>query len=246
MDQFAEDAQSAEAFPAYVFIEPSYFGAGQNDEHPPTDVMHGEGLLANVYNALRGNEALWQSTLLVMLYDEHGGFYDHVPPPDTIAPDENTKTFAFSKLGVRVPAVLISPWLDAGVLGTTFDHTSLLRYASDKWGLGGLGARTAQANSFSTAFTRSAARSDCPGPQAVPAATVLDANPELNAHQVALAGFTHHLEVNHTKPGAATIAAHAEAMAGGYAAQSRAVAERADQFLAQAAGATTAGAGKTE
>jgi phospholipase C len=240
MDRFAADVAAAD-FPLYVFIEPCYFGSGQNDEHPPTDVMHGEALLATVYNELRASEELWASTLFVVLYDEHGGFYDHVPPPATIAPDNNTKTFAFDRLGVRIPAVLISPWLDPGVLSTEFDHTSLLRYVSDKWNLGPLGNRTAKANSFASAFVRSSARTDCPGSLPVPAAAPSDVNPALNPHQAALAGLTHHLEVNYTKPDSRTIAAHAQAMAGGYAAQSHAVSERTTQFLS----ATTTGAGKT-
>ena len=65
-----------------------------------------------------------------------GGFYDHVEPPSTVAPDDHLENFAFDTLGVRVPALLISPWLDPGVLKTEFDHTSLLKYAADKWGLG--------------------------------------------------------------------------------------------------------------
>lgn len=241
MDRFAADAASAD-FPQYVFIEPCYFGPGQNDEHPPTDVMHGEALLATVYNELRANEALWASTLFVVLYDEHGGFYDHLPPPATIPPDGNTKTFAFDKLGVRIPALLISPWLDPGVLSTQFDHTSLLRYLSDKWKLGPLGNRTAQASSFAAALARTAARTNCPGSLTIPTAAASDANPALNAHQVALAGFTHNLEVNYTKPGPPTLASHAQAMASGYAAQSQAVSERVTQFL----GSATIGAGKTQ
>jgi phospholipase C len=75
MEDFAGDVQgSASAFPQYVFIEPSYFGANQNDQHPPTDVKHGEALIAQVYNSLRANEALWATTLLIVTYDEHGGF----------------------------------------------------------------------------------------------------------------------------------------------------------------------------
>jgi phospholipase C len=233
MADFAADvSQAADTFPEYVFIEPSYFGAGQNDEHPPTDVMHGEALVAEVYNALRMNEPLWQSTLLVLLYDEHGGFCDHVPPPATVAPDNHTKNFAFNTLGVRVPALLISPWVDPDFLPEDFDHTSLLRYATDKWGLGKLGDRVSQANSFGAALTkRSIGRTDCPGPLPIPAVQTSQSNPELNAHQAALAGFTHHLEVNYTRPGDPTLAAHSTAMAQNFTAQSHAVSERADQFL---------------
>jgi phospholipase C len=149
MPQFFTDAKGSEAnFPNYSFIEPTYFGGSQNDEHPPSDILRGEVLLAQVYNAIRANEALWEKTLLVVLYDEHGGFYDHVTPPACVAPDGNTSEFSFAQYGFRVPAVLISPWLEKQVLSDVLDHTSVLRYATDKWGLGPLGGRTAAAKSF--------------------------------------------------------------------------------------------------
>src|SRR6185436_6978276 len=74
-DRFFDKARGrAKDFPAFAFLEPSYF-VNQNDQHPPSDVMRGEVLIARVYTALRGNEELWARTLLVVLYDEHGGFY---------------------------------------------------------------------------------------------------------------------------------------------------------------------------
>ena len=246
MNQFAVDAASpASDFPQYVFIEPSYFGANQNDQHPPTDVMKGEELIANVYNELRANEGLWASTLLVILYDEHGGFYDHVPPGTSVAPDGNTKQFAFDRLGVRVPALLISPWVDPGVFDGVLDHTSLLKYATGKWGLGPLGARVAQAGSFGDALTRrSAARSDCPKNLKPSLAQAPDMTVELNAHQVALAAFTHHLEVSHTKANDSMIADHEakQRMAADFATQSAVVSERVEQFLAKGAASITAAA----
>lgn len=142
MDGFYKDAQGAEAdFPEYVFIEPSYFDETENDQHPPTGVAPGDQLIANVYNAIRGNEALWKSTLLVVTYDEHGGFYDHVPPPATVAPDNNTDEYNFTQLGIRVPTILVSPWVARGVCKTQFDHTSVLRYVCDKWGMKPLSKR---------------------------------------------------------------------------------------------------------
>ncbi|HXB74248.1 MAG TPA: alkaline phosphatase family protein [Candidatus Acidoferrales bacterium] len=235
LDDFVTAAgRPAQNFPAYVFIEPYYFGAKQCDQHPPTDVRLGEAFLAQVYNALRRNEKLWMSTLLVVLYDEHGGFFDHVQPPATIAPDEHTKDFGFDKLGVRVPAILVSPWLDPGILQTQFDHTSLLRYAIEKWGLGPLGNRAAQANSFADVLTRRATpRDDCPASLPLPSGVPNPLDLALNAQQAALAGFTHHLEVNYTKPDDATVARHSRMTAGAYEDQSQAVAERVRQFLQQ-------------
>jgi len=89
MDNFFKDAtRPEEEFPQYVFIEPSSGGTDENDQHPPTDMRKGEYLIAQIYNALRRNEALWNSTLFVLLYDEHGGFYDLIMKwnlrPDTL------------------------------------------------------------------------------------------------------------------------------------------------------------------
>jgi hypothetical protein len=110
--------------------------------------MKAQKLLADVYNALRSNEHLWNSTLLVVLYDEHGGFYDHVEPPSAVPPDDHHEEYTFDRLGIRVPAVLVSPWVRQGFDPTPFDHTSLLKYLTEKWKLGDLGMRTAQANSI--------------------------------------------------------------------------------------------------
>ena len=158
MDEFFKDAQGAEqAFPAFTFIEPKYFGLDQNDDHPPHNVMKAEKLIADVYNAIRSNTNLWLKTLFVVLFDEHGGFYDHVVPPAgppfAVAPDTHvSEKFAFDRLGVRVPAILASPWVDRRVESTLFDHTSLLKYLIEIWNLGPLGKRTAAANSIRCAF----------------------------------------------------------------------------------------------
>jgi phospholipase C len=146
MDDFvAQAAGNPDDFPEYAFIEPLYFGNIENDQHPPADVRRGEQLIATVYNALRKNEDLWKSTLLIVAYDEHGGFFDHVYPPATVAPDEYTTEWTFDQLGVRVPAILVSPWIAPGVIHTVFDHTSLLRYLTEKWNLAPLGLRMQQA-----------------------------------------------------------------------------------------------------
>jgi phospholipase C len=120
-DFFADTKGNETNFPAFAFVEPNYFGKTPDDQHPPHDVRRGEALIANVYNAIRANHGLWESTLLVVVYDEHGGFYDHVVPPGTIAPDgANQDNFPFTQLGVRVPCVLVSPWLPRGVSHTNF------------------------------------------------------------------------------------------------------------------------------
>ena len=154
IDQFFADARGLAAeFPAYCLIEPDFMGYGQNDGHPPHDIMRAEKLIADVYNAIRNNEELWRSTLLVVMFDEHGGFFDHVPPPVATPPDGAAPSeYSFNQLGLRVPVLLISPWVGARVEHTQFDHTSVLKYLTDKWGLGSLGRRTATANSIEIAL----------------------------------------------------------------------------------------------
>jgi phospholipase C len=170
MDDFYElaDGDPSE-FPQYAFIEPHYFGSKENDQHPPADVRRGEMLIADVYNAIRKNQALWESTLLVITSDEHGGFYDHVEPPGTVAPDDHTAEWTFDRLGVRVPTILVSPWIERGVIKTVFDHTSLLRYLCEKWNLEPLGLRmqaaagTKRANNFADELAKlTSPRTDTP------------------------------------------------------------------------------------
>ena len=152
INRFHEDARGlADDFPQFCLIEPDFMGGDENDDHPPHDVMKAEKLIADVYNSLRANPDLWKSTLLVVFYDEHGGFYDHVEPPGTIAPDAHHEEYSFDRLGVRVPAILVSPWVKQGVQHTQFDHTSVLKYLTEKWSLGPLGNRTAAANSIGVA-----------------------------------------------------------------------------------------------
>jgi phospholipase C len=149
-EQFLQDAAGPEdAFPAFCFIEPDYNGVSENDDHPPHDVMKAQKLLADVYSVIRSNADLWAATLLVVLYDEHGGFFDHVEPPDAVPPSppqpnwEEQQFNWFSRLGIRVPALLVSPWVKRRFDATSFDHTSLLKYLTEKWGLGPLGDRVA-------------------------------------------------------------------------------------------------------
>ena len=84
----------------------------------------------------------------MITFDEHGGFYDRRSPPATVPPDDHREEYDFARLGVRIPALLVSPWVANTVSHVTFDHTSLLKYAIERWRLGALGKRTAAANSI--------------------------------------------------------------------------------------------------
>jgi phospholipase C len=134
-EDFAKDAAGG-TLPAYSFIEPRYFtdpvlSHMPNDQHPPHDVAYGEALIATVYNAVRSGPA-WKNTLLIVTYDEHGGCYDHVVPPVATSPGGHTPDgFDFGYFGVRVPAVIISPFVPKGSIIrppglTPFDHTSII------------------------------------------------------------------------------------------------------------------------
>ena len=138
--QFLSDCDKG-LLPDYSFVEPNYndhtTDSGEevaNDQHPDHDVQAGELLIAEVYMRIKRNPQLWANTALLIVYDEHGGIYDHVVPPACTpdkftAPANSTGTgmeFKFDRLGVRVPAVLVSPWIPKGkVENRVFDHASI-------------------------------------------------------------------------------------------------------------------------
>ncbi|HWZ84443.1 MAG TPA: alkaline phosphatase family protein [Terriglobales bacterium] len=138
--QFLSDCKKG-ILPEYSFVEPNYNDhdtdggeAIASDQHPDHDVQAGELLIAEVYMAIKRNPKMWASTALLVVYDEHGGVFDHVPPPDCNADQFESseldlgtgKAFKFDRLGVRVPAILISPWIPKGtVVDRVFDHASI-------------------------------------------------------------------------------------------------------------------------
>jgi phospholipase C len=138
--QFLKDCEKGE-LPDYSFIEPNYSDhqsdRGEevaNDQHPDHNVQQGEVFIASIYQAIKNNPELWENTVLLITYDEHGGIFDHVPPPNCVADkfkasgnDTGTGVdFHFDRLGVRVPAVLVSPWIPKGtVVDRVFDHASI-------------------------------------------------------------------------------------------------------------------------
>lgn len=135
IDRLEEDV-AARNLPEYTFIEPRHFGKKADSQHPDNEANErsfhaGEALIKRVYDALRANPSIWNATLLIITYDEHGGFYDHVPPPTTaVRPDnkESEEGFLFDMLGVRVPTVLVSPWIPKGTVDSNvYDHSSIPR-----------------------------------------------------------------------------------------------------------------------
>jgi phospholipase C len=155
--QFLEDAERGQ-LPAYSFIEPNLLH-GHNDMHPamdaifhglaldpPSSLLGGEKMLARIYDAIRsassssGSNAL--NTLLLVTFDEHGGTYDHVPPPVATPPDATFPLgqygFKFDRSGVRVPAIAISAWVpERTVVNDEYRHTSVIRTLRERWSLGG-------------------------------------------------------------------------------------------------------------
>ena len=176
IDDFFKDTSKG-ALPDYTFIEPRYDTGNNylkgNSMHPLNDVREGEKLVKAVYEALRSSPH-WQDTMLIITFDEHGGFYDHQPPPATVpagaaGPYANPDyTFRFDRLGVRVPAILVSAYTSKGcVIGTDpgehstiFDHTSVLATVEKFFGLPTLSARDANANTLEIALDLGDPRTD--------------------------------------------------------------------------------------
>jgi phospholipase C len=152
----------------YVFLEPSWGSAG-NSQHPNDNVASGEQFLHDIYYTLL-NLPIWQKTLLIITYDEHGGCYDHVAPPENaVAPDNSAGElgFNFTRFGPRVPTVLISPLIPAGTVfraagATPFDHTSILATVEKRFGLPNLTKRDAAAPDIGGVLTLKQARQDDP------------------------------------------------------------------------------------
>ncbi|HEX9033199.1 MAG TPA: alkaline phosphatase family protein [Streptosporangiaceae bacterium] len=166
---FAEfqSAATAGSLPAFSFLEPAWSSTG-NSQHPNYDVALGEQLIHDVYETVRSGPG-WPQTLLVITYDEHGGCYDHVPPPWGATPPDNSAGefgFDFTRFGVRVPAVLVSPLIAPGTVYrvpdgcTPLDHTSILKTVQQRWGLPALTARDAAAPGFGDVLTLASARTD--------------------------------------------------------------------------------------
>jgi phospholipase C len=139
IERFFEDA-AAGTLPNLAIVEPIY---GLNDDHPPGHPLAGQILMASIYDALAKSPS-WRRSTFIITYDEHGGFYDHVPPPKV---EDERAAEGFDQLGFRVPTVVAGPWIKSGhVSRTTYDHTSFLAFLQTLYGLKPLTARDASAN----------------------------------------------------------------------------------------------------
>jgi phospholipase C len=177
---FAADVKASQ-LANYVFISPQFMngqdGSMANSQHAPQDARYGDNFIADVYETLRSNADLWAKSVLIVCYDEHGGFYDHVVPPGTVNPDginspppgdkaSFAPSFDFARLGFRGPAVICSPWVKAGrVDSTPYQHTSVMATARKIFGVNAppLTKRDGSANTFEHLFAEvTAARTDTP------------------------------------------------------------------------------------
>jgi phospholipase C len=187
IDKFFEAAREG-ALPNVSWIDPDFgmaiYPGPPNDDHPPHDVRHAQNLVSAVYNALlTAGNALWMKTLLVVTYDEHGGFYDHVSPRQFKPADTNGEDFR--QYGPRVPAFIVSPWavrqraygsqshdLEPGQV--VFDHTSILRtilrrFCTPAGGqTPGMTTRIDAANDLSVLLTEQHPRNDCTPAPSIP------------------------------------------------------------------------------
>ncbi len=171
MEDFETDAEKG-SLPSYAFIEPRLL-IDHNDQHPPMDetfgtssVLAGELLIDRVYQAVRNGKD-WESTLLIITYDEHGGCYDHVSPPSAIPPEIGSPVgeydFRFDRLGVRVPTVMVSPYIKKGtIMSEVHDHTSFIRTLCKRWDLEPLTERDGHARSFEAVLNLRTPRKDRP------------------------------------------------------------------------------------
>lgn len=182
IEKFFHDVDHG-TLPSFSYLEPAWYDVlppytNGNSYHPPSNVLPGEAFLKQLYDALTRNPDQWRKTLLIITFDEHGGTYDHVPPPwGAVPPWGDRKAppleegFGFDRFGVRVPTLLISPWIDEATVFRSctdmpYDHTSLIAtilkwkgIPKEAWNMG---ERVKHAPTFEGVLTRSTPRADHP------------------------------------------------------------------------------------
>lgn len=180
LTHFATDLQAPYPY-HYTFIEPNYGDitantyVGGSSQHPMDDVYGGEHLIKAVYEAIRA-APIWNTSVLIITYDEHGGFYDSAIPAAAPAPGDgstsqyNQSGFTFEQYGVRVPAVVVSPWIPKGTVDhTLYDHASVAKTLEELFGFASLTHRDAGANDIRSLLSESSPRGDTPAALADPA-----------------------------------------------------------------------------
>lgn len=175
LTKFYEDA-AAGSLPQFTYINPEC--CSYQSYHPPSPISLGESFIKGIYEALRSSPQ-WNETLFILTFDENGGFGDHIPPqtnvpaPDNLtftekAPDGKPVTFDFTRLGVRVPTLLISPWVGKGIIekrgrnkGCEYSHTSIIGFLDELWNLEPLTPRVSWSSTFERLITNKL-RTDTP------------------------------------------------------------------------------------
>jgi len=177
-DEFIDDAKAG-ALPNVAFVDPNLDDPAElagtaNDFHPFGSMRAGERFLSSVYHALADSPA-WDRTVLVVNFDEWGGFFDHVPPPKVI--DNNVNPFPgphpdYTQLGFRVPAIVMSPYAPRRAVtgGNPFEHCSVLRMIEWRWDLPPLSARDANARNLAEVLDFSSRRKAPAVPRLAPKA----------------------------------------------------------------------------
>ena len=167
-DDFAEDVASPSYDAAYTFIEPSYDAFGDfkdgSSQHPLGSVTAGELLIKRTYEAIR-KSPIWGSSMLIITYDEHGGFYDHVPPPPAVATGSKGRAFGFTfdQLGPRVPAIIVSPLIPKNQIDhSQHEHSSIVSTLCDLFSLPTLNARSGATRGLKHLARLDTPRTDAP------------------------------------------------------------------------------------
>jgi phospholipase C len=182
---FFTDAATGQ-LPSVSLLDPNY---GTQSQEDPQNIVLGEAFLASVVHAL-GSSPKWLQTLLIVAYDEHGGYYDHVPPPVALAPDAipplvqpGQSTYdGFHRYGFRVPSVVVGPYAKLNhVSHVVYDHTSILAFLERKWNLTALTLRDANANDLTDFLDLAALAAQTPTFPELPPLSPAGDNPQTEA-----------------------------------------------------------------
>ena len=179
--QFFTDAATG-SLPSFSLLDPNYETQSQED---PQNIVVGEAMLASVVRAVGASPA-WRRTLLIVNYDEHGGYYDHVAPPPALAPDSiapvvqpGESTYdGFARYGFRVPAIVVGPYAKPNYVShVVYDHTSILAFVEHKWNLPAMTYRDANANDLTDFLDLDALAAGQPTFPELPALAAAGENP---------------------------------------------------------------------